>query len=1015
MKNLAALVSVAAVLSALVLPAHGEDPGARKVRIVLAGDSTVTDNAGWGTGFAKATNDSAEVINLARGGRSSKSFRDEGLWKQVLDAKPDYVLIQFGHNDQPGKGPARETDPKTTFRANLARYVDEARAAGAKPVLLTSLSRRRWDDKGIHIRSDLTDYVEATRAVAAGKKVPLIDLHARSIEVYESLRPAGCELISPRNKDGGTDHTHLNLVGSEVFGPIVAWDLKRALPELSPHLRGYIPAEKRAATTQPTTVPTTGPAARQLAAPAGEPTRKGARTITVAADGGGDFTTVQEAIAAVADDNADRTTIRIRAGVYTGPFVVPRAKQNVTFAGDGADKTILTYALNVTDPIPAGVPTKMGGNGTIVLADGFHARDLTFRNTSGDHGQAMALRVQGDRGVITNCRLLGWQDTLLAHSKRQYFRDCLIEGRVDFIYGASTAVFDRCEIRSKEGGYVTAASTPKENPFGFVFLDCKLTGDGEPQAYLGRPWRDFAAVAFLRCAMGDHVKPQGWHNWGKPQREKTARYAEYKNTGPGADRAQRVEWSKELSDAEAARYTVANVLGGADGWAPTKSAASTAAATVPAATAPAAPGVPAFPGAEGFGASATGGRGGAVYEVTNLDDAGPGSLRDALSGGDRTVVFRVSGTIDLKTQIRLNKPNVTIAGQTAPGDGICLKGKELMIVDTENVVVRFLRLRPGDELRQEHDALSIRNSQRVIVDHCSMSWSTDSLNDVTHTSGNVTVQWCLLAEPLNASVHVKGAHGYGTGWDGRIIDDPVRGRTGGGGSYHHNLLAHCASRAPRIGYYQAGRGLIDCRNNVIYNSGPSYGGEGDDLNYVANYYRPGPASPALRKPPGNLFDVWSDDTRMYVDGNVFEGMPVVARDNAAHLTFKKGHRAAVIVAEPFTVAPVATDPADEALRRVIDSAGATLPTRDAVDARIVGDVRNRTGRIINSQADVGGWPTLASAPPPRDADHDGMPDEWETARGLDPNDATDGARAAQDGYTHLEHYLNALAAKTGER
>jgi pectate lyase len=401
--------------------------------------------------------------------------------------------------------------------------------------------------------------------------------------------------------------------------------------------------------------------------------------------------------------------------------------------------------------------------------------------------------------------------------------------------------------------------------------------------------------------------------------------------------------------------------------------------------------------------------GGAVYEVTNLDDAGPGSLRDALAEGNRTVAFRVSGTIDLKSQLRLNKPNVTIAGQTAPGDGVCLKGRELFIADTENVIVRFLRLRPGDEQRVEHDALSIRNSRNVIVDHCSMSWSTDSLNDVTHTSGNVTVQWCILAEPLNTSVHVKGAHGYGTGWDGRIINGPAGGKTGGGGSYHHNLLAHCASRAPRIGYYKEGRGLIDCRNNVIYNSGPSYGGETDDFNFVGNYYRPGPSSEQLRKPNGNLFDVWADDTRMYVAGNVFEGVPQTAADNAAHVTFKKGDAKAGLVSQPFDVAKVETDSAEQAYRRVLAHAGATLPRRDAADRRILDSVCDRTGGIINSPADVGGWPELRSEPAPPDTDHDGMPDAWETSHGLNPNNSRDGNIATADGYTHLEQYLNELA------
>lgn len=417
--------------------------------------------------------------------------------------------------------------------------------------------------------------------------------------------------------------------------------------------------------------------------------------------------------------------------------------------------------------------------------------------------------------------------------------------------------------------------------------------------------------------------------------------------------------------------------------------------------------LPAFPGAEGFGAAASGGRGKAVYEVTNLNDAGPGSLREALSEGDRTIVFRVSGTINLQSQLRLNKPNVTIAGQTAPGDGICLRGRELFIADTDNVIVRFLRLRPGDEQNVEHDALSIRNSQNVIVDHCSLSWSTDSLNDVTHTSGNVTVQWCVLSEPLNESVHGKGQHGYATGWDGRIIDDPAGGKKGGGGSYHHNLIAHAASRAPRIGYYKLGR-LIDCRNNVIYNCGPAYGGETDDFNYVANYYRLGPSN---LKPAGVIFDVWADDARMYVAGNVVEGRPAVLQDNAAAIQFKKGDPATVLVAKPFDVAPVTTDAADVALKRVLAGAGAVLPRRDAVDERIIFDVQQRTGSIINSQEDVGGWPELRSAEAPADADHDGMPDEWEQRNGLDADDATDGAKAKlPSGYTNLELYLNELAA-----
>ena len=419
--------------------------------------------------------------------------------------------------------------------------------------------------------------------------------------------------------------------------------------------------------------------------------------------------------------------------------------------------------------------------------------------------------------------------------------------------------------------------------------------------------------------------------------------------------------------------------------------------------------LPAFPGAEGFGASASGGRGKAVYAVTNLDDDGPGSLRDALSQGDRTVVFRVSGTINLKTQLRLNKPNVTIAGQTAPGDGICLRGRELFIADTQNIIVRYLRLRPGDELKAEHDALSIRNCQNVIIDHCSLSWSTDSLNDVTHTSGNVTVQWCILSEPLNKSVHVKGEHGYATGWDGRIISDGAGNKRGGGGSFHHNLIAHARSRAPRIGYYKQGRGLIDCRNNVIYNCGSAYGGETDNFNYVGNYYRLGPSK---LNADGVIFDVWSDDARMYVAGNVVEGFAEASTDNATGVRFKKGDAKTVLVDKPFEVAPVKHDSAENAFARVMKEAGTILPKRDAVDARILADVENRTGSIINSPAEVGGWPELKSAPAPADGDGDGIADDWERQDGLDPKNANDGPAAAkgQGGYTNLEMYLNSLAS-----
>jgi pectate lyase len=422
-------------------------------------------------------------------------------------------------------------------------------------------------------------------------------------------------------------------------------------------------------------------------------------------------------------------------------------------------------------------------------------------------------------------------------------------------------------------------------------------------------------------------------------------------------------------------------------------------------------GVPAFPGAEGFGAGASGGRGGDVYAVTNLNDDGPGSLREGLKQGNRTIVFRVSGTIDLKTRLEVHASNITIAGQTAPGDGICLKGRELFFKNAENIVVRFLRLRPGDELKVEHDALTIWTCKDVIIDHCSLSWSTDSLNDVVKESGNVTVQWCILSEPLAQSVHAKGSHGYATGWDGR---------TRGGFSGHHNLIAHANSRAPRVGYLRnAGRGLIDVRNNVIYNSGPSYGGETDDFNYVGNYFRPGPTFDGRGR---SIFDIWAHDSRIYVDANVIEGREEVLRDNATAIAFKQGKNAdgtpatqptreMCVLDKPVTFAPVTTHTAEQAYELVTRHAGARLPKVDSVDTRILSDVLNRTGKPINSQADVGGWPELKSDPAPTDTDHDGMPDAWESAHGLNPNDASDGKKeATPGGYTNLEIYLNELAA-----
>jgi pectate lyase len=404
----------------------------------------------------------------------------------------------------------------------------------------------------------------------------------------------------------------------------------------------------------------------------------------------------------------------------------------------------------------------------------------------------------------------------------------------------------------------------------------------------------------------------------------------------------------------------------------------------------------AFPGAEGSGCETTGGRGREVRYVTNLNDDGPGSLREAVRDGNCTIVFGVSGTIDLQSRLVIRATNLTIAGQTAPGSGICLRGREL-VIGGSNIIVRFLRLRPGDIRREECDALTVWDANRVIIDHCSLSWSTDSLNDVVRDSTNVIVQWCILAEPLNESVHHKGAHGYGTGWGSG---------PGAGNSFHHNLLAHCNSRAPRIGSEK--NALVDVRNNVIYNTGGgwAYGGEQARVNFVGNFFKPGPDT----KHPDQIFRLSSPQTRMYVRDNVVDAQPSVSRDNTVGIAADKGVDAsAALVAEPFAIPSVRLQQAQRAYELVLEHAGAVLPSRDAVDERIVAEVRAGTGRIIDSQSDVGGWPDLASTPPPNDSDGDGMPDQWERKQGLDAANADDGPQTASDGYTNLEHYLNELA------
>jgi pectinesterase len=564
MKALAGIfqTGVAILLATSVGPAYATTnaPAATpKVKIILVGDSTVTDNAGWGLGFKQFLTDVAECINTSRGGRSSMSFMKEGRWTNALALHGDYYLIQFGHNNEPGK-PGRSTD-MPTYVANMKQYVDDVRAIGAKPILVTPLTRRQWDKANPgKIKSSLAPYAEEVRKIAAGKNVTLVDLQARSIELCESLGPGKCQEFSPFKSVEGKqvyDGTHLNVKGYVLFAHLVVDELRKNAPELATVLREQPLNEYPIAS-------------------------ESKYDAVVSFDGSGTHTNIQSAIAAAPDSGTNWFNILVKPGVYQGQFLIPKAKRFVRLVGEEMETTVLTWPYNVNDRKP--LATYQFDPGMVVTANDFCAENLTIENTSGDHGQALALRVDADRAAFKHCRILGWQDTLMVNQGRQYFTNCYIAGRVDFIYGSGTAVFDHCEIHSRNGGHVTAASTPPDRSFGFVFFNCHLTGDSQPwinptnpvavvatnkvYADLGRPWRPYASVVYLNCEMDEHIKPAGWNNWGNVTNETTARYAEYRSTGLGANPEQRVKWSKQLTAGEAKAFTVEKMLDGNDGWNP---------------------------------------------------------------------------------------------------------------------------------------------------------------------------------------------------------------------------------------------------------------------------------------------------------------------------------------------------------------------------------------------------------------------------------------------------------------
>lgn len=438
---------------------------------------------------------------------------------------------------------------------------------------------------------------------------------------------------------------------------------------------------------------------------------------------------------------------------------------------------------------------------------------------------------------------------------------------------------------------------------------------------------------------------------------------------------------------------------------------------------------PAFPGAEGHGKYVTGGRGGKIIYVTNLNDSGAGSLRDAINqSGPRIVLFKVSGTISLQSELNITD-NITIAGQTAPGGGITLKDYNVK-VRGNNVILRYLRFRMGDAKNVENDALGGRFQKNIIVDHCSMSWSTDECVSF-YQNENFTLQWCIISESLRNSVHGKGAHGYGGVWGGKNA------------SFHHNLLAHHDSRNPRLGEYAndpfALTDLVDIRNNVIYNWGGNscYGGDAMNVNLVNNYWKPGPGTSNSTKErilsTGRSLDTTSPlygiFGKYFVDGNYVVGSTRATQDNWTYGVYNQFHgsqlpvsddqKVALKINAPHNPGEITTHSATKAYELVLEHAGANL-FRDAVDLRAVNDTRAGNATIMNggngstngyidTQSAIGGWPVLPTAEAPVDTDGDGMPDAWETSHSLNPNNSIDGNLKTVDGvYTNVEVYINGI-------
>ena len=811
------------------------------------------------------------------------------------------------------------------------------------------------------------------------------------------------------------------------------------------------------------------------------------KLLTVSKDGSGDYTTVQAAIDAVAE--GETATIMVKAGTYEGMVKVGlRTKPStkcISLIGEGMDKSIIT-AANGKNNIGSGKDVR--DYATLgVFAPDFYAQDICIQNTGGKAaGQALALHMDGDRSTFYRCKITGYQDThRTKKGVRSYYKECVIEGATDYIYAGGTCWFEHCTLNCVAGGYITAPedityyTTASDGTtkiwLGFIFNECTVTkasGVSDKSVSLGRCWgAEKCGSMFLNCQLNNIIKAAGWETMGGNDGTKSY-YAEYKskNGTALADVSNRISWSHQLTDAD---YEKVNT------WAKVDAACCAINTSLTAFDpesvieahkttddyAPVENKLLAFPTARGFGKYVSGGRGCKVVEVTNLEDdpknPSEGSLRWALTVAGKenaTIVFRVSGVIKIQPNaqkvrdLRANLKNVTIAGQTAPGEGILIRGGKMNFGGSDNLIIRNLRFRIGDideaDLAKPTDSRFIKgagfgleNAKNVIIDHCCFGWSGEE-NMTMYDNHFTTVQWCIVHEGLYDAGHQKGNRSYANQWGG----SPA--------TYHHNLLAHNYNRSSRLNGASSTTEdrnvFMEYFNNVNYNWGKKnscYGGENEagtysshECNFVGNYYKPGPSTPS-----GSYFMELSaarsgktlnpNPSRWYFADNVMEGSSSATNDNWSAIHNNTSYTVAVMKSETL-VYPSAevtrldkckfddydlyrtpTESAEEAYEHVLAKAGTI--NRDQTEQRVVNEVRNKQAQykgttlnkagFIDSPDDAEGWPTYASATPVVDNDHDGMADDWELAHGFNPADAEDGKLVVSaEGYTALEVYLNSL-------